>query len=54
MHPKPNMKKILKADTMNAAATGGSTYEDDPEFDPMAQAMETMAMRPNMPKDKNV
>ena len=49
MHPKPNMKKILKADTM----TG--TYEDESEFDPVAAAMENqMSMRPNMPKDKNV
>merc|ERR1712108_97875 len=60
MHPKPNMKKILKADTMDSEKVAadppapGTTYEADCGFDPMTQAMETMAMRPDMPKDKNV
>merc|ERR1712156_481013 len=57
MHPKPNMKKILKADTMGhstGSTGGGGTYEDNSGFDPVAQALENMSMRPNMAKDKNV
>ena len=33
MHPKPNMKKIIKADTL-ADVEGFQTSIDDPNYDP--------------------
>ena len=33
MHPKPNMKRIIKADTL-AEVEGFNTSIDDPNYDP--------------------
>ena len=47
MHPKPNMKKILKADTL-AEVEGFQTSLDDPNYDP-AEGVNSMKL-----KDKHV
>jgi hypothetical protein len=48
MHPKPNMRKIIKADTL-ADVEGFNNSVDDPDYDPAAD-MNKLSVN----KDKNV
>jgi len=51
MHPKPNMKKILKADTLASTDDGFMQSIDDQHYEPPTEGVNSMSMKN---KDKNV